>query len=99
MVRQTKEAAVDRKRLLYDKDVLADVRDEYQKATEIKHHIDTTAFTYEIRTALRYWFGGKCDHRASNGIWNRCEAVDNGQWEWHDQTDTLIHAETGEPVQ
>jgi hypothetical protein len=50
------------------------------KATEIKAAVDTSAFVYEIRTALTYWFGGRMDHRESERVWSNCEAIDNGEW-------------------
>jgi hypothetical protein len=76
----TKERAVPRVRLLYDKDTLEPLRDEYESPAAIKDHVETAAKVYEIRTALRYWFGGSADYRTSDRIWKRCRAVENGLW-------------------
>lgn len=67
-----------RAELLYDPTVLRQMRDRYGHAEGIKHHVDTPALIYEIRTALRYWFGGKNNHRTNDNIWDRCGAVDEG---------------------
>jgi hypothetical protein len=83
---QNRVMEVDKKRLLYDKDTLEDVRDGLEdegvppKATEIKAAVKTSAFVYEIRTALTYWFGGRMDHRDSKRVWSNCEAFDNDEW-------------------
>lgn len=86
MADNSKMMAVEKNRLLYDKETLDDVRDALEengippKATEIKHAVKTTATIYEIRTALTYWFGGRMSHRESKGIWRNCKAFDDGQW-------------------
>lgn len=85
-MQESKMMDVDKNRLLYDKETLSDVRDALEesgvppKATEIKHNVKTGAFTYEIRTALTYWFGGRMSHRESKEIWGNCKAFDDGQW-------------------
>lgn len=75
---------ISRERLLYDKAVLDDVRRRYENELAIKENVDTNAFVYEIRTALRYWFGGSADHRTSKRVWMACKAVDNGMWRLND---------------
>lgn len=69
---------VPRRDVLYDKDTLRQLNDKYGPESEIKRNVRTSATMYEIRTALRYWFGGEQTHRTSSRIWNTCEAVDNG---------------------
>jgi hypothetical protein len=76
-----KEAEIPRDILLYDPEVLEGVNEEFGPATEIKHNIRTSAKIYEIRTALRYWFGGSSDHRTSDVIWMYCESVEKGTLE------------------
>lgn len=84
---------VEKNRLLYDKETLADVRTGLEesgippKATEIKQAVKTTATVYEIRTALTYWFGGRMSHRESDRIWSNCEAFDNGEWTLDDNSE------------
>jgi hypothetical protein len=78
MTKSRKE--VPRKQLLYDEARLETLVDEFGNAIEIKENVKTTAFIYEIRTAIEYWFGGQADRRTSRGIWNRCKAVDDGMW-------------------
>lgn len=70
--------SVEKVELLYDPQTLRHYRDEYGIAEEIKHGVKTMAAIYEIRTALRYWLGGRNTHRTSDRIWGRCEAVDEG---------------------
>lgn len=77
-MRVKKERSIDRDRLLYSTDVLEAARDDFGPATEIKHAVRTSAKIYEIRTALRYWFGGSNDHRTDDVVWNRCKAVNDG---------------------
>lgn len=74
----TDRPQVPRNRLLYDSDLLGEIVDEYGNAIEIKENVKTRATVYEIRTALEYWFGGRNNHRTSDRIWDRCEAVDEG---------------------
>lgn len=70
-----------RRELLYDRELLGHLVDEHGNAIDIKEAVDTPAFTYEIRTAVEYWFGGQNNHRTSDAIWMRCKAVDDGQWQ------------------
>lgn len=67
-----------RRELLYDKQRLAQLRDEHENANKIKEAVKTPAFVYEIRTALNYWFDGKNTWRCNDNIWDRCKAVDEG---------------------
>lgn len=87
----SKDRSLGRQELLYDRERLRMVRDEYGPATEIKHAVDTPAFIYEIRTALRYWFGGNNNHRANDEVWARCEAVEEGRL--HLDGDELVYPE------
>lgn len=64
--------------VLYDEETLHDLAVEHESEVAIKEAIKTPAFVYEIRTAIRYWAGGTNDHRCSDRIWDRCEAVDEG---------------------
>ena len=78
-----KAETVDRIDVLYDKRTLKRLNDSYGpegKATEseIKRHVKTSATMYEIRTALRYWFGGDRTRRTSQRIWDNCAAVEAG---------------------
>lgn len=67
---------VSRLDLLYDSTTLRHYNEEYGPPTEIKRHVKTTAKVYEIRTALRYWFGGQASHRTSDAVWYRLRAHD-----------------------
>lgn len=67
-----------RNELLYDPNLLGELVDRHGNAIEVKQEVKTPAFIYEIRTAVEYWFGGSNNHRMSNAIWDRCEAVDEG---------------------
>lgn len=80
-MRANKERSVPRDVLLFDRARLGDLQERYGPETEIKKHVDTAAKLYEIRTALRYWFGGRNDHRTCDVVWNRCEAVKHGRME------------------
>lgn len=81
MVDMTSERReVPKKQLLYDEAFLADIVDEHGNSVEIKQNIKTTAFIYEIRTAIEYWFGGQNSHRESDLVWHNCKAVDDGMW-------------------
>lgn len=75
-----KEEAIHENRLLYDPEVLERVQEQYGNAFEIKANVDTTAKVYEIRTALRCWFGGAFDHRTSQRIRDNVEAFKDGDW-------------------
>lgn len=77
-VESTKEVEIDRIELLYNEQRLADLEQQYGKATEIKRHVKTTAKVYEIRTALRYWNGERATHRTDDCTWYRLEAFDDG---------------------
>ena len=79
-MRPDKEDTFGRTELLYDKEVLGEMNEEHGRATEIKKHVKTPASIAEIRTALRYWFGGKNNHRASDDVWMKCKAVDDGKY-------------------
>lgn len=77
-MRTNKTIEVDRAELLYDKARLENLLDRFGQESSIKDNVKTSAKLYEIRTALRYWFGGTADHRTSDRIWRRCKAVDDG---------------------
>jgi hypothetical protein len=80
MVDMSNREEIARNRLLYDKERLEELVDEHNHAINIKHEVKTTAPIYAIRTAIEYWFGGRNDHRTSDAVWQRCEAVDQGEW-------------------
>lgn len=88
MVRTDKDTSVPRDILLFDRETLDGVSEEFGPASEIKKHIKTSAKLYEIRTALRYWFGGQNDHRTCDVVWDRCSAVEGGRMEL--QGDELV---------
>lgn len=73
-------AEYGRKQVLYDEPLLSHLVEEHGNAIDIKEAIKTSAHTYEIRTAIEYWFGGQNNHRTSDAIWMRCKAVDDGHW-------------------
>lgn len=79
-MRPTTNESYERTEVLYDKEILEPLRDEYENATAIKANVETPAFIYEIRTALRYWFGGENNYRTNDRIWDRCKEIDNGSW-------------------
>lgn len=79
---------VSRDELLFNEQRLLDAHEQYGKATEIKAHLDTSAFVYEIRTALRFWKGERANHRTNDALWTRLEAYENGHDEEVDMTAT-----------
>lgn len=85
-----KNEHVSRSELLFNKQRLLDIHEKYGDATEIKKHVKTTAFIYEIRTALRFWKGGRATHRTNDALWTRLEAYENG----HDEVVERIEANT-----
>jgi hypothetical protein len=86
---------VHRNELLYDKEYLNDLRDRLDEngvppnPVNIKRHTDTDAFIYEIRTALRFWFGGRASHRTSDRVWNTCKAIGDGVWKLNDDSEVV----------
>lgn len=77
-VNEAKNEEVGRIELLYHEPRLMDLQEKYgNDAGEIKSHIDTPAFIYEIRTALRYWNGKSATHRTSDALWYRLDSVEN----------------------
>jgi hypothetical protein len=80
----------DRDELLYS-GILTNLCDELRengippKASEIKRHIDTTAFIAEIRTALAYERDNTfVRHRHSKKVWATLDAIEDGQWTYSD---------------
>lgn len=69
---------IPRRELLYNEARLMTFLDEHETAVAIKSSVDTNAFVYEIRSAIRYWTDGRNDYRISDAIWERCKAVDEG---------------------
>lgn len=67
---------IDRIDLLYDPVVLEQARERHGEESAIKSNVETTAKTYEIRTALRYWFGGQDTHRTNTAVWRRLRLHD-----------------------
>lgn len=86
------QETIHKNRLLYDTTVLERCADTYGPTTEIKLHVHTGATIYEIRTALRFWFGGDNDHRCSQQVWNNCQSFKDGQWTLNDD-DEIIYAD------
>lgn len=94
MVRLTNRKSIEKNRLLYDPAILEELVDEHGTPANIKLAIKTTAKQYEIRTAMRYWFGGQVTYRTSDRIWSNCEAVGNGEWKLTDD-DELAYNDGG----
>lgn len=90
MVQKLKNHTVEAERLLYDEARLGTLIDEYGTAMNVKLNVATTATTYEIYTAVRYWFGGKkpqvtsYNRQISQTVWNRCKGVENGMYDMED---------------
>lgn len=92
MVRLTNRERIDRNKLLYDPQTLAQMRDRHGSTPlEVKMGVETNATVYEIRTAIRFWFGGSESHRTSERVWKHCEAFETGQWEL-DSENNIIDA-------
>lgn len=72
-----KEIEVDRLDVLYDPARLENLHERFAPETEIKRNVKTSAKTYEIRTALRYWFGGVQTHRTSSVLWYRLHCYEH----------------------
>jgi hypothetical protein len=75
----SKDETLDAERVLYDSECLGRLRDQYGNAFEIKANVDTTAKVYEIRTAIRCWFGGHMDYRTSDRIETNIDAFKDGE--------------------
>jgi len=74
------DRCIDRRELLYNETTLSAMLDEYGRESEIKRFVKTSATVYEIRSALKYWFGlddGE-PRRISKRIVDACAAVDQG---------------------
>lgn len=90
MVRLSNRERIDRNRLLFDPQTLERKMDEYgSNPLDIKLNVKTSAKQYEIRTAIRYWFGGQASHRTSDGVWGDCKAFDDGVWALNDQNEIV----------
>lgn len=72
-----KNESASRTQIIYDEPYLMNLHEKYGDETEIKKHVDTSAVLYEIRTALRYWKGGKATHRTSDCVWTRLEMFEH----------------------
>jgi len=81
---------VPRERLLYDVETLRAARDAYGNEYDIKRNVKTSAVSYEIRTALRFWFGGQQSYRTSERIWRTCERVDEGEARFDRERDEVV---------
>jgi hypothetical protein len=84
MVHLSNRKRIDRNELLFNPMVLDQMVERHGSPLNIKLNVQTTAKQYEIRTAIRYWFGGKASHRTSDGIWDDCKAFDDDMWELDD---------------
>lgn len=91
----SKEEELPRDEVLYDRETVQRLAEKYASPAEIKHNVKTSATTYEIRTAVRYWCGGQASHRTSDRIWQKCRAVEegkyvveNGELKYHDEVHT-----------
>lgn len=73
-----KNEKVSRTELLFNEQRLLDLHEKYGDETEIKKHVKTPAFIYEIRTALKFWKGERATHRTNDALWTRLEAFQNG---------------------
>jgi len=80
MAQAEKEQSVDRIDLLFDEERLSALHQQYNTASGIKANVSTSAATYEIRSALAYWYGVDTahNHRISRRVIDQCEAVENG---------------------
>ena len=74
---ELKNEELSREEVLYNEQRLLDLHEQYGDASEIKKHVDTPAFIYEIRTALRFWKGGRANHRTNDALWSRLEWFEN----------------------
>ena len=89
MVRAVKQERVGKERVLYDKETVERLYEEYGPATEVKRNVKTDARVYEIRAAQWYWIQDKgCPRRsrasnASAKVWKTAKAVDNEMTEVH----------------
>lgn len=79
-MRTDKEETIHENRVLYDRECLERLHEQHGNAFEIKSAVDTTAKVYEIRTALRCWFGGEMDYRTSDRIEGNVAAFKSGDW-------------------
>lgn len=72
---ECKQAEIERVELLYNESVLSHAREEYGRASGIKRAVKTSAKTYEIRTALRFWEGNPPSYRTCDPLWRRLTLV------------------------